>query len=290
MICAIGFPLLCMFFLIISDTAADPHPVSHYTIPRQIQYSFTLQNTTNNVLKEVHLWAHAPVRETAVQRSTSLETSHPYELLTDDKGNQILHFTFHGLPPYASRIVIIRAALLISDSPAASASADAQNFLKAERFIESDHPDLRRIAKSLETSNRFYTVENIFQWVVNHMRYTGYVSDDRGALYAYTHGEGDCTEFMYLFVALCRAAGVPARCAGGYICKGNVILKPADYHNWAEFYEGGAWKIADPQNKVLIKNHSDYIVTRMMGPSVDRSFPSLDRFRYEGAGVNVVMN
>ena len=47
--------------------------------------------------------------------------------------------------------------------------------------------------------------------------YVGYIKNDRGALYALKTKEGDCTEFMHLFVALCRANKIPARCIGGYV-------------------------------------------------------------------------
>ena len=44
----------------------------------------------------------------------------------------------------------------------------------------------------------------IFQWVSQNVKDDGYSAKDRGALYALTNRKGDCTEFMYLFVALCR--------------------------------------------------------------------------------------
>jgi transglutaminase-like putative cysteine protease len=287
----IGFLVFCMLLLSISSSIpAHPSPQNHYVISRQIQYSFTLQNGTGSLIEEAGFWAFAPVKETSTQRCYHLKSSHPYELITDDLGNQILRFTLHGLAPYATRLITIKADLMVSTSPATSGLVDVQPFLKAEKFIECDHPDLLRIANELRTPKTMETAEKIFAWVVNHVRYTGYTSDERGALYAYRHREGDCTEFMYLFVALCRAAGVPARCVGGYICRGNAILRPADYHNWAEFYEGGSWRLADPQRKVLMKSSSDYVATRIMDGSQERSALSLDRFRFEGPGLKAAMN
>ena len=35
-------------------------PKAYYTIPRSIQYSFTLQNKTNRVMNEAEFWAYAP--------------------------------------------------------------------------------------------------------------------------------------------------------------------------------------------------------------------------------------
>ena len=95
---------------------------------------------------------------------------------------------------------------------------------------------------------------------------------------------------MYLFVALCRANGMAARGIGGYVCSENTVLKPNDYHNWAEFYQDGAWRIADPQKKVFAQNQSDYIGMRVIGKSQKNPIGKFHRFRFEGKGLKVKMN
>ena len=52
---------------------------------------------------------------------------------------------------------------------------------------------------------------------------------------------GDCSEHATLFVALCRAAGIPVRKCSGYVCLGSVW----GAHAWAEIWAGG-WIGADP--------------------------------------------
>ena len=96
---------------------------------------------------------------------------------------------------------------------------------------------------------------------------------------------------MYLFVALCRAAGIPARGVGGYVHAQNAILRPADYHNWAEFYVDGVWYLADPQRHVFLQNQSHYLVMRVIGAvSDDHPMRHYRRFRYAGEGLKVKMN
>jgi len=43
--------------------------------------------------------------------------------------------------------------------------------------------------------------------------------EEHGAIWAYDHRSGDCTEFTNLFIALCRAAGIPAKFISGYSYK-----------------------------------------------------------------------
>jgi hypothetical protein len=58
-------------------------------------------------------------------------------------------------------------------------------------------------------------------------------------------GVGDCTEHSTLFVALCRAAGIPARPVFGvaYLGAGSRAF---GYHAWAEVALGGRWVAVDP--------------------------------------------
>ena len=98
---------------------SDKHDVTQsedggYSISRQIQYSFTLQNKSHQEIKQAELWTFAPVKQTASQRCLKLQSNYPYKLLTDNSGNQVLHFTFENLAPYGSRVVTIKTHLLVS--------------------------------------------------------------------------------------------------------------------------------------------------------------------------------
>ena len=261
-----------------------------YTIPRQIQYSFTLSNKTNRLIKKAEFWTYAPVKQTCFQLCRHIESTHPYQLTVDESGNQILKFTFNSLPPYATKIIQIKSKLLLSDRAFPLAVKDINPYLKAEKYIESDDPGLLNAAQKLDVSSRLKTAENIFHWVAGNVQDAGYIKKNRGALYALSHKKGDCTEFMYLFTALCRAVKIPARCIGGYIAKESSILKPGHYHNWAEFYEDGAWRISDPQNKVFMKEDSNYIAMRIIEQKPDNQMLGFNRFRVKGDGLEARMN
>lgn len=275
---------------IIDCKRAPGHTDSAYTIPKKIQFSFTLQNKTNRVIKKAEFWAYAPVKRTATQRCLRIESSHPHELITDVTGNQVLYYTFDEFPPYSTRIITVKTDLMVSGRANLLAKTDLQPFLRPEKYIESDDPRLGRLARSLKAPTHLKTAEKIFQWVADNVQYAGYLRNDRGALYAFTHKKGDCTEFMHLFTALCRANDIPARCIGGYICRENSILRPGDYHNWAEFYHDGAWRISDPQNRVFMKDRSSYIAMRLITESTDNSLMQFNRFLAKGPDLKVKMN
>lgn len=281
--------LVCIWLFV----KKDDRPVvleAHYSIPRQIRYGFTLQNTTNRLLKRAELWTYAPVKQTSTQRCVRLETSHPYRLISDDLGNQILHFTLDSLPPYATKIITIKADLELSDTSNPITVENPLRFVHSERYIESDHPELSQFAEKFKDQQPAKTAKNAFQWVADHLKYTGYSPNERGALYALRNKQGDCTEFAYLFAALCRANRIPTRCIGGYIVKENSIIKPSTYHNWAEIYENGTWQPVDPQNRVFKEKPSQFVAMRIIGDTKGNPMGEHHRFRFEGEGLKVQMN
>ena len=283
----IGFAII----MILSQKANRPSSNKiQYPIPRHIQYSFTIQNKTNRLIKNAQFWACAPVRQTSTQQFVQVETSYPCEIISDDVGNQALHFTFQNFPPYGTKIITIKAALRLSENPNSFPDDDLEQYLKAEKYCESNHPDITHIAKKLKRPNTHETIKDIIQWVTSHLNYAGYIKSPRGALYALRTGKGDCTEFTYLTTALCRANNIPCRAVGGYIVTKDTILKPNGYHNWMEFYDDGAWICADPQRHGFKQNQSQYIAMRLIGRSTKNPLGEYPRFRISDKNLRVKMN
>ena len=268
---------------------ANP-PESNYPISKLIQYGFTLQNKTNHILEKAELWVYAPVKQTSSQYCTNLEASHPYQLITDDLNNQVLHFTFSNLAPYETKVIVIKAQLNFSDTSVPLPVDTPDAYLQPEEYIESNASEIYRLAAGFKTFELIDTAQNIFHWVADNIKYMGYVRNDRGALYALRNRQGDCTEFMYLFTALCRAKNIPARGLSGYVGSKDNILEPHDYHSWAEFYDSKAWKIADPQKNLFGQNQSSYITMRIIGPSPQNPMGKSHQFRVSGDGLTVTIN
>lgn len=266
-----------------------PHPVSEYSVSRHIKYGYTLQNNTAGPVKGVRFKTFAPLEKTSGQYLTKIGSTHNYSLTAEPCGNQVMEFIFDVMAPNGIRIVSITADLSMALKSVPVRLADPSAWLKSEPFIEIEDPGILKTARRLETSDPVETARKIFQYVSTHVRYSGYTSKARGAKFAFYNRQGDCTEFMYLFVAMCRAVQIPARGIGGYVVASNGKLRPSGYHNWAEFYGQGAWQLADPQRKIFMKNIESYIAMRIVGyePEDGESF---HRFSIIGKGISVGMN
>ena len=49
-------------------------------------------------------------------------------------------------------------------------------------------------------------------------------------------GTGSCSEYTFAYIALCRAAGIPARYVGSVVVRGEDSSTDKVYHRWAEIY------------------------------------------------------
>ncbi|MGI9304525.1 MAG: transglutaminase-like domain-containing protein [Gammaproteobacteria bacterium] len=261
-----------------------------YPLERIVQYSFTVSNTSAHVIPKAVFQTYAPVAQTATQKLIGIESSHEYRLESDTWGNQVLRYELEDLAPFESRIIRIRAELAMAESFNKSTLENRQRFLTAAPFIELTSPKLIKTAASMNDTHGKAGARKIFEWITRTIRDVGYIADDRGALWALENGQGDCTEFMYLYNALARINGIPARGVGGYVYTEDAILKPADYHNWSEVYIDGAWRIVDPQNKNFLGQPSNYIAMRIIADTTKGLLGSSHQYVHSDERLEVRLN
>jgi transglutaminase-like putative cysteine protease len=111
-------------------------------------------------------------------------------------------------------------------------------YMAPTEFIQSNHPEVQQAANGIvgQEANPYRKAWLIFDFVVAHMKGS---SPDDDALTALRTGRGECGAHAHLFVALCRAAGVPARAVTGLAgFRQGKWLWPEGVgtHIWAEFY------------------------------------------------------
>jgi len=261
--------------------------------PLVLQYSYTLKNTTSRPVCGVQFQAAAPVKQTATQRCQRIQSNRDLRISSDRFGNQTLHFDNLDFAPRAVKVITVKAHLLIASEPQPGNRQIEAAYLAPEKFIECDHPDIRRLAARLENHRPLDTAKAFFRWVRGGIRYTGYTKTRRGAFFTLRRQRGDCTGQADLFTALCRACEIPARSLAGYICPRSMVLDPRQYHNWSEFYVNGTWHLADPQAGIFLERQSDYIAMRIMGPSVGygkREESGFDKFALRAGSIEVRMN
>jgi hypothetical protein len=117
-----------------------------------------------------------------------------------------------------------------------------KKYVEPEELIESNNSRIISLAHNLTNNVDSWHEKavRIYDFVYRHLHYEKQ-DEERGALWALENGAGDCSEYSYLFVALCRAAGIPARIQAGFsFHRPSETLE--DGHMWAEYYlENYGW-------------------------------------------------
>jgi transglutaminase-like putative cysteine protease len=117
-------------------------------------------------------------------------------------------------------------------------------YTKSESYIEANDAGIVAKANELKAdqANAYDIAHAFYAWVMSHMTYQ--LQDGlKGAKYAFDNANGECGDYSCLFVALCRASGIPARPIVG---RWATSVKN-DWHVWAEFYlPGYGWIPVDP--------------------------------------------
>jgi transglutaminase-like putative cysteine protease len=115
-------------------------------------------------------------------------------------------------------------------------------FTMAEPLVQSNHPEIMKLARRIAGGERDPRVvaQRINQWVFDSLakRITFGIPSAIQVLHA---RGGDCNEHAQLYVALARAAGIPARVDAGLA----YIDGKFYYHAWPEVFLGD-WVAVDP--------------------------------------------
>ena len=111
-----------------------------------------------------------------------------------------------------------------------------KKYTRPEQLIESNDSRMISLMHNLTDNidDWHEKVLRIYNFAYSHINYE--VQDEEmGALWALENRVGDCSEYSYLFVALCRAARIPARIQAGFAFhRSSETLE--DGHMWAEYY------------------------------------------------------
>lgn len=116
--------------------------------------------------------------------------------------------------------------------PNLSKDFDPNTYLRSERYIECDDSAIKQLAETIKAPNAMLTVKKIYETVIDLLTYTPNAQNEIGAAGALRARKGDCNEYADLFVALCRAKGIPARVIRGYVSKSTNIPE----HAWARVW------------------------------------------------------
>jgi len=207
-------------------SAEQPTKSAVYRIDRTWQIPNNSSTTATNVVATIYTfdnrlsWASQHVLSENIQLSSGT-----YEIVSTDD-NRIVRASLGTLNTGESRTITITQVVKVDYVDPEVTSSMVQDNIPANllqytqpvaNLWESNDSTIAAKALTLieNASNLYDQAKQIFDFVKGYITYTPY-SVDHSALWAYNNHIGDCSEFTHLFIALARAAGIPANFVNGY--------------------------------------------------------------------------
>ncbi len=144
---------------------------------------------------------------------------------------------------------------------------EVAKFLQSTVYVQADDASIREKASEIigDETNSWRAAKIIYKWVYESIYNKSLKVGFGSAKQTLETLEGDCTEHTVLFIALARAAHIPAR-----ICSGIVYHRDAFYyHFWPEVYVG-KWIEMEP---TLGQLQADATHIKLTGGMLESEFP-----------------
>jgi hypothetical protein len=141
-----------------------------------------------------------------------------------------------------TRLLVRADTLPTTGLPPGNLPAEVKPFLAASAFIQSDDRRMLDRAHAITGTwtNSLTASLALYDWIYKNVEKIPTVSLP-SALDVLLRPQGDCNEHTYLFVALARAAGIPAKIRVGLTLHNGMFY----YHAWPSVYVG-RWLDMDP--------------------------------------------
>jgi transglutaminase-like putative cysteine protease len=240
------------------------------------------------LMLHVHPSRHRDIRQREVLR---VEPDVPVQEFFDSFGNRCARLI---APP---GVVRFRCDAIVADSgepdpivpdaiqhPIEDLPVHVLPYLLASRYCEVDKLTATAWELFAHTPPGWARVQAVCDWVHGNVTF-GYhfASHEKSATGVFAERRGVCRDFTHLAITFCRALGIPARYATGYLGDIGVppVDSPMDFSAWFEVYLGGQWHTFDARHnqrrigrivQARGRDATDVAITTTFGKHLLRNF------------------
>jgi len=234
--------------------------IAYASTPSEKAYLFRYSFTVNDIpaaAREIKIWVPYPA-ENSHQEVKDISGKNNSRIGFDpDYGNGMIHYVIKS--PVAPDLTIERVYRIQrrefinkprgwpwkNDQRSKIKEPEAGRYRAFDGFVLITD-DVQQLADAI-TKGKLTELDKaraIYDYLFSHMTYDktepGWGQGDIARVCRLW--KGNCTDFHSLFIALCRASGIPAKFVIGVSISKENRGSPAGYHCWAEFYlKGRGW-------------------------------------------------
>jgi|GEM_PF-1577934 len=242
-----AFKYVCILFVAIissgfidkgyQKTNGDP------LIEKEVSLKIVNKFSVKGNIKLMTLKMRIPITKKNKQQVNSLNFSIQPDSIYSREDNTYAVFRFHDVKEsFKLEITGDITIYNMINTQNEDTNVNLAKYLMPEKFIECNNRDIKNAAKQVKGKNDIETVINTFEFVDSSVKYKK--NESIGAVEVLESGEGKCTDFSDLFVAMLRANKIPAKTVHG------IVVDARDknpLHQWSEVYlQKQGWVRFDP--------------------------------------------
>lgn len=279
--------------------------------PTTVTFSTVFKLASGGKKGSLTLWSMVPRTIPGVQEVISLQcTPKPEEMIEKD-GERVAEFEIPDLPDKCEVRIRVKMKIWPHDFQAAAKQAKRKKkkrgkkgsqqqgapsatqlapWLAAGDGFDLESPAVKSLVRRIHAKGDLQKVRQIHALVLRKLEPRKHAADYAGAAAVATAGKGDTIDYTDLFVALCRAKGVPARFVEGLI----IPFHGGAEYAWPEVYlERYGWVYFDLLSADQRAASFEKIDNRFVKLSNHRGSPLIDDehfWRYAYAGESITVN
>ena len=226
-----------------------------------VEFTQTIRNQGPDPIERAEIYLAVPEKNLKHQKLMSeirfMPKADGFEV--DRWGQRVAHYTFKDVRP--GEVVGVRYSVdaRIGDlrfyiHPDRVGSTDKiprdikDTYLSEGSRYFINEPIIAETAEEIvgEETNPYWIARRLFEYEIGKVEYELAGGWDIAPTIL-ERGTGSCSEYAFLYIALCRAAGLPARYQAGVAVRGDDACMDNVYHRWVEVYlPNYGWIPVDP--------------------------------------------
>ncbi len=238
----------------------DRIPLRRAERTQRVEYTRQLRNLGPGTLAEADIFIAVPANE-GTQRLAGPPrfAPPPAEVLADGWGQRVARFRFRDIGPGKEVQVVMTAEARLYDERYQLQPRLVQGLAAVPRPLRKLYladgekyltrsPTIRKAVAAAVGAERnpYWIARKLYRYVHQTMAYKlsgGWNVAPR----VLERGSGSCSEYAFAYIALLRAAGVPARYVGALVVRKDDASYDDVFHRWVEVYlPGYGWIPVDP--------------------------------------------
>ena len=226
----------------------------------RVEYYWVLYNYGPNEVRDLRVNLAIPEQLNRQELLSELDYSVQPTKFDSDQWNQPCAIFDLGEVPAGDRKscgyqvdVKISAIRYLIDPSQTGTLADIPADIRATYTVDGsryriDSPFIQKTVQEVvgQEQNTYWIARKVFNYLIKNVNYEMIGGWDVPEVIL-KRGTGSCSEYTFAFIALCRAAGLPARYQGSVVVRGDDASVDDAFHRWAEVYlPNYGWIPIDP--------------------------------------------